>query len=219
MKNVFLTVLILLLCQQTYLSAQQSRPKSNTSTTTKPATSTTNNSGTTTTRPKAGSTVKSTTTTTNNTPKNTTKNPKAKNGFFFGGGVNMTTDGAHYAIDANPYLGYRPMNKAQLGIGPTIQYRPQSTVPLLIGARGFGRYDIMPNIYLQAQYEALGYQPSNTGESKTAIVQRLPIGGGYNHRLFGINANFTVSYDLLYNKATSPFSSPLTVTGGFNLGK
>lgn len=229
MKNYLLTLFVCLLLVQFSALAQQTRGGVKT-TPQQPATngSTKTNTPTNNDRPKAavGGSTKPTNNTTNNTSNNTNGNigggtqsasgihiPGMPKTVFIGGGVHGTTDGTNYAIDANPYIGYRPMPKAQMGVGPTLQYRPSSSTPIILGARAFGRYDIMAGVYGEAQYEFLSYR---TADNTSRSTHRLPIGGGYNRRIAGINSNVSITYDLLYNKATSPYNSPLTITGGIN---
>ena len=220
MKNYFLILTVFCSLTSTLVLAQQTRPKATPSNNTQ--TNTNTNTNTNTGRPKAA--VGNNTTPSNNNNNNNNANatpqsnihiPGMPKKVFIGGGVNATTNGTTFAVEANPYLGYRPVNNAQIGVGPTLQYRPSSTTPIIWGGRAFARYDVIPNVFGQAQYEFLNYQ---TADNQNRTTHRLPIGGGYNRKFMGVNTNLTITYDLLYKKGESPYNSGLTITGGINLG-
>ncbi len=159
-----------------------------------------------------------TNTNTNTNKKSTTSNQKpkssSKTGVFFGGGVNTTTDGKNFMIDAQPYIGYRMSPQIQFTAGPVYQYQGGSTPLNLFGARASSRVDITSGVYAMGMFEGLYYKQ---GESNK-VVTRLPLGAGYSHNLFGVGANISVMYDVLYNKSTSPYASPFVISGGINIG-
>lgn len=229
MKNHLLVFFALCMLGSGQLFAQQTRPKAtptntntntntNTPTNGSPKTNTNTNTG----RPKATVNTGNTTTPKGNTaPTNTPQQsnihlPGMPKKVFIGGGVNATTNGTTFAIEANPYLGYRLMRNAQIGIGPTLQYRPSSSTPIIWGGRAFARYDVIPNVFVEGQYEFLNYQ---NADNQNRSTHRLPIGGGYNRNFMGVNTNVSITYDLLYKKGNSPYNSPLTITGGINFGR
>lgn len=178
-------------------------------------------SGGTTVKPKNGGTN-----TTNSTPQKgtSTKQNKAqniptprgngKNGIFFGGGINSTTDTKNFMIDVQPFIGYRA-NQLLLTAGPVYQYQSGASTRHIFGARTSARYDIVQGLYGVAQFEALRYQQGDVSYN----TMRLPIGAGYSQSFFGIGANLSVMYDVLYSKNNnSPYATPFVISGGINLG-
>lgn len=143
------------------------------------------------------------------TPKNS-----GKNGIFFGGGINSTTDTKNFMIDVQPFIGYRA-NQLLLTAGPVYQYQSGANTRHIFGARTSARYDIVQGLYGIAQFEALHYQQGDAGYN----TMRLPIGAGYSQSFFGIGANLSVMYDVLYSKNNnSPYATPFVISGGINLG-
>lgn len=157
---------------------------------------------------------KSTNTNNASTSGNKKNKSGSKTGVFFGGGVNTTTDGKNFMIDAQPYIGYRISPQIQFTAGPLYQYIGGSTPLSLFGARAAGRYDITSGVYATGMFEGMYYKQ---GESNRTVM-RMPLGAGYSHNLFGVGANVSVMYDVLYNKATSPYSTPFIISGGINIG-
>ena len=148
-----------------------------------------------------------------NTNNQTNSPSNSKGKIFWGGGVNTTTDGKNFIIDAQPYIGYRLTPKAQITAGPVYQYQGGNNISIY-GARVASRYDIFAGAFAAGMFEYMNYNQNDQNHS----LVRLPLGLGYSHSLFGIGANVSVMYDVLHNKSTSPYATPFMISGGFTLG-
>jgi len=130
-------------------------------------------------------------------------------------------------VQIAPIVGYRVTNDFSAGVGVQYQYiKFKRFVPALTsnnyGASVFARYRVKAPFFLQAEYEYLNYEYFVTAsESLRSSLSSVFVGGGISQPLGG-NAAFTLSvmYNLSYDATdlNSPYSSPLRVTGGINLG-
>jgi len=130
-------------------------------------------------------------------------------------------------IQIAPIIGYRVTNDFSAGVGVQYQYiKFKRFTPELTsnnyGTSVFARYRIKSPIFLQAEYEYLNYEYYViASESLRSTLSSIFVGGGISQPLGG-NASFTLMamYNLSYDEAdlTSPYSSPLRITGGINLG-
>lgn len=130
-------------------------------------------------------------------------------------------------IQIAPIVGYRITNDFSAGVGVQYQYtKLKRFAPALTsnnyGASVFTRYRIKSPFFLQAEYEYLNYENfiSATEKSRRSISS-IFVGGGISQPI-GANAAFTLSvmYNLSYDETdiNSPYSSPLRIGGGINLG-
>ncbi len=125
-------------------------------------------------------------------------------------------------------VGYRVTNDFSAGLGVQYQYTKNKRFsPALTsnnyGASIFTRYRIKSPFFLQVEYEYLDYEITfiPSFETERRSVSSLFAGGGITQPI-SANAAFTllVLYNLSYDQTdlTSPYSSPLRVSGGINLG-
>lgn len=166
-------------------------------------------------KPKSAPDTNTKASSSNNKRNNPGKPLLTGNKVFIGGGVYTSTDLNSFVIDANPYLGYRVSNKTTVGVGPVYQYRQTNTPVHIYGLRAFGRHDIVPGIWLEADYE---YMNVPVGDNQRTSTSRLPVGAGMSKSIGGMNFNGAVLYDLLYNKDRSPYGSPFVIRGGVTFG-
>ncbi|MBK8472287.1 MAG: hypothetical protein IPL33_09005 [Sphingobacteriales bacterium] len=133
---------------------------------------------------------------------------------FWGGGVNTTTDGKNFIVDAQPFVGYRLTPSMQLTAGPVYQYQSGNDLNIY-GARLGSRYDIAAGAFAAGMFEFMNYRQNDQNRS----VARLPLGVGYNHNLFGMGANLSVMYDVLHKSGNgSPYATPFIISGGVTIG-
>jgi len=210
-------------------NSQTTQPKSSSSTqsnsSNKTTTTTTNNQSSNKTNNRnnnrTGNGGTSTHTNTNTNPPRTNTpigGMTGQNGVYIGGGVNSGTDGKNFFVEANPYLGYRFNQRTDMGVGPIYQYRQSGGNPWnMYGMRAFVRYNLTYGVHLTAEYEWLNF-PGATLDDPRRSTSRLPIGATINRNFAGMNFNGGVTYDLLHNKDTSPYSTPFTIRGGVNFG-
>ncbi|MGB1204744.1 MAG: hypothetical protein ACPG5B_03800 [Chitinophagales bacterium] len=227
---------ITLLCLNTTANAQNSRVKANktvvetskksknpikrASKKTKTKANTSSNSST-------SGKANTTTTSPTRTDRNNTNRPSSsgnifqnsastgRRGAYLGGGVNTSTDGKSLFLEANPYLGYRFNSRANVGFGPIYQFRQTDEAWHAWGLRGFARYSFLQGVYASAEYEMMNFP---VGDNQRSTTARMPVGGGMNRNIGGVNVNFSAMYDLLYSKDKSPYGSPFIFRGGINFG-
>lgn len=131
-------------------------------------------------------------------------------------------------VQIAPIVGYRITNDLSAGIGLQYQYTKNKRINPAIVSNNYGtsiftRYRVKDPFFLQAEYEYLNYEvtfiPSFETERRTA--SSLFVGGGITQPI-GANAAFTLSvmYNLSYDETdvNGPYSSPLRIGGGINLG-
>ncbi|OWY23493.1 hypothetical protein BVG80_08330 [Sphingobacteriales bacterium TSM_CSM] len=156
-----------------------------------------------------------------------------KNAFSFHGGINLVTDGGSFGIDAFPNINFNPAGKRfSANAGPMYQLRQAGgSVQQVFGARANAQYRLLPGLYANAGWETTNlpnprYTPPNVKDPNTTInpqpkrltTNRLPLGAGFTQRLFGVNVDVCVMYDLLYRKNSSPYATPYLFRGGVFLG-
>ncbi len=196
-------------------ASQKTKTKSNTSSNS--SSSTSGKASTTTTTTTRPNTTTSTTTNRPSSSGNIFRNSASTGGrgAYLGGGVNTSTDGKSLFLEANPYLGYRFNSRANVGFGPIYQFRQAGEAWHAWGLRGFARYSFLQGVYASAEYEMMNFPAGDNQRSTTA---RMPVGGGMNRNIGGVNVNFSAMYDLLYSKDKSPYGSPFIFRGGINFG-
>lgn len=166
-------------------------------------------------------------------PSENTEDKKAgllKNAFSFRGGLNLITDGGSFGIDAFPNMNFHPSQRFSADAGPVYQLRQANgSAQQVFGARANARYQFLPGLYANAGWETMNLPnpryvespPAETNmiaQPKRTTTNRLPLGAGFTQRLFGINVDVAVMYDLLYRKNTSPYATPYMFRGGVFLG-
>lgn len=131
-------------------------------------------------------------------------------------------------VQIAPLAGYRVTNDFSVGLGIQYQYtKNKRYTPALTsnnyGTSVFARYRIKAPFFLQAEYEYLNYELTSipSFEKSRRSLSSLFVGGGISQPI-NANAAFTLSvlYNLSYDETdlTSPYSSPLKISGGINLG-
>lgn len=127
--------------------------------------------------------------------------------FFTGGGLGLQI-GTVTLIDVSPHIGYYLTERIALGVGGTYQYYRIKTTQFeystdIWGARAFGRYYFLENIFGHFEYEYLNYEAAlidpygfYTGNLKRVGVNNVLVGAGYRENIFG---NSYINALLLWN--------------------
>ena len=141
------------------------------------------------------------------TSKTRTKGPKPewRSKLFIEGNMGMSFSGNYIQIEVSPVIGYDITDRFSLAAGPIyefISYKPYSTSDdrvkvNLAGARTFGRFYVIEQLFAHAEYDFLRYK-DNFGNKTSA--NRLPLGAGYHARTSGGGVSMAVMalYDVLY---------------------
>jgi len=146
------------------------------------------------------------------------KGPKKSitNKFYFGGNLGFTL-GSYTSISIWPMIGYKITPKFSAGIQPGYDYikynfNGNNYETSNYGLKVFTRYRIIPQFYLQAEYDYINYEiynwnPPADPVSSRAFVPFLLLGGGLSQQL-GDNSwvYIQILFDVLQD-ANSPFSS------------
>jgi hypothetical protein len=152
-------------------------------------------------------------------PKGTSKNSAAglplSERLFFGGGGGFNTGihpyyGFKYTyISVSPLVGYRVTLPWSVGVQLTYQtYRfPTQNVRLdQYGVAPFTQYRF-GKLFAYGEYQVISVPTFDKSSRK--LYNRLPIGIGFTQPIGSRAAiNAVALYDVIYNKATSPFGSP-----------
>lgn len=146
-----------------------------------------------------------------------------KDRLYYGGNFGMQF-GTVTLIDFSPLLGVMITPKFSSGVGITYQYfkdrRYIGGEASSYGGRLFSRYNVLPNIFLHAEYESINFDNYNIFSDRFERIwsSGLFLGGGY-FAPFGPRggANFTFLYNVLYNNLRSPYSEPYVIRVGFVL--
>lgn len=147
--------------------------------------------------------------------------PPLRDRMFYGGNFGMSF-GTITFLDISPLAGVMITDKLSSGLGMTYQYfndsRFTGSSNSLYGGRIFSRYNVFPNIFLQAEYESLNFEFFNftTETIGRSWVNALLVGGGY-FMPFGERggANFTFLYNLNFDPRRSPYNEPYIIRVGF----
>ena len=131
-------------------------------------------------------------------------------------------------VQVAPIVGYRITNDLSAGLGVQYQYTKNKRINPAVVSNNYGtsiftRYRVKAPFFLQAEYEYLNYEVTfvPSFETERRSVSSLFVGGGISQPI-NENAAFTLSvlYNLSYDETdiNSPYSSPLRISGGINLG-
>lgn len=139
---------------------------------------------------------------------------------FVGGNVGASLgNSATSFVEISPLLGYKITEKFAAGAGVTYQYfgqRQNNYKATVIGWRTLARYDILPALFAQTEYEVLNFRVNGGDPDR---IRRWPIGGGYRQRLGGRSAVTAILMrDLLWDENASPYGSPWITRIGVNVG-
>lgn len=146
-----------------------------------------------------------------------------KDRLYYGGNLGLQF-GTVTLIDVSPLVGVMITPKLSGGLGGTFQYfddnRFQGGQGTSYGGRVFGRYNILPNIFTQLEYESINWNAYNffLEDFRRTWTNALFIGGGY-FAPFGSRggANFTFLYNVLHNNRNSYYAEPYVIRVGFVL--
>jgi hypothetical protein len=146
-----------------------------------------------------------------------------KDRLYYGGNFGMQF-GTVTLIDFSPLVGVMITPKFSSGVGITYQYfndrRYIGGQSSSYGGRLFSRYNVLPNIFLHAEYESINFDNYNLISDRFERIwsNALFLGGGY-FAPFGPRggANFTFLYNVLHDNLRSPYGEPYVIRVGFVL--
>lgn len=126
-----------------------------------------------------------------------------KSRLFTGGNIGLSFSNTYSFVEVSPIIGYYFTDKLSAGLGPSYQYHKFSFGSFnssfnIIGARAFGRYDILDNIFAHAEYGTFSYKDSS--EDRRESFSMLPIGGGYRQFMGRTSLYVMALYDFFYAK-------------------
>jgi hypothetical protein len=154
---------------------------------------------------------------------NVEEKPPLSERMFFGGNFAMQF-GTITFIDVSPLAGVMITDRFSSGLGITYQYFKDNRFiggeNNIYGGRIFSRYNVLPNVFVHAEYESLNLDLFNPLREtfERSWVPGLFVGGGY-FAPFGNRggANFTFLYNLIYDNVRSPYNQPYVIRVGFML--
>jgi hypothetical protein len=146
-----------------------------------------------------------------------------KDRLYYGGNFGMQF-GTVTLIDFSPLVGVMITPKFSSGVGITYQYfndqRFLGGETSSYGGRLFGRYNVLPNIFLHSEFESINFDNYNFSSEQFERIwsNGLFLGGGY-FVPFGPRggANFTFLYNVLHDNLQSPYGEPYVIRVGFVL--
>lgn len=153
------------------------------------------------------------------------ENPPLKERMYYGGNLSLQFGWLTF-VDVSPLAGAMITEKYSAGVGATYQYfnnrfynNAQSHV---YGGRIFNRYNVLPKIFLHAEYEALNVEVANPVPNTSEViftrdwVPGLFAGAGY-FTPFGERGgmNFMLLYNFTYDNRRSPYNEPYVLRVGF----
>lgn len=146
-----------------------------------------------------------------------------KDRLYFGGNLGLQF-GTITLIDVSPLVGVMITPRLSGGVGGTFQYyddnRFQGAQGTSYGGRVFGRYNILPNIFTQAEYESINWNAYDffAEDFRRTWSNALFLGAGY-FAPFGNRggANFTFLYNVLHDNLNSYYAEPYVIRVGFVL--
>lgn len=156
----------------------------------------------------------------NNSLKGVPPNERVVFGGGLGGGFSSTQD----FVMLSPSLGYMLTRKLMGGVSFTYRYTKYKYVTPNVsfndyGVAPFARFMIFNNLFLHTEYEYLNYQFYETRKAYNSFLA----GGGFvqpvgnNASLYFI-ALYNFSYQTPLAGQYSPYSSPLVIRAGINVG-
>lgn len=150
-----------------------------------------------------------------------------KDRITIGGDLGLSFGNQLTYIRVAPLLGYIVSPKITIGAGPSFQYwEDKRFIPSLettiYGGSTFGRYFVLEQLFLQAEFEVLNldeinFSPSSDFSSRDRVtIPVFFVGGGYSQRSAGGSGFFvSVMYDLI-GDLNSPYPNDLVFrVGGF----
>lgn len=137
---------------------------------------------------------------------------------YFGGNVGFQL-GTSMFIDLSPLVGYHVTDRFSTGLGITYRYVKFGTYQAsTYGARVFARYLFTSHLFAHAEYENLNtpVYVRATNDYQKEWVPGIFVGGGFTQQIGQRSFfNLLLLYNLAYDQAKSPYSSPLVIRLGF----
>jgi hypothetical protein len=142
-----------------------------------------------------------------------------KDKFIFGGNAwgGFTSYGTFFTLQ--PWVGYKLRPKTIVGVGASYLYQTVNVPPYpaysesVYGPSLFVRQYIAEPIFLYGEYQALNFLAYDAFNQLHRVWDsRLLLGGGYGASRGGYAL---VLYDVIWNRTSSHWSSPLVIRVGF----
>lgn len=141
--------------------------------------------------------------------------------FYYGGYLNLTF-GSYTALGIEPLIGYKINPKLSAGAIVTYEYIRDNGYSGYTykasnyGASIFGRYRVIPQFYLHAEFKEMNYDSYYLiGQNNRIWVPFLLLGGGYSQQISRNTwMNTQILFDVLQNE-NSPYRN---WTPFFNIG-
>ncbi|MFO7824455.1 MAG: hypothetical protein R6V72_11000 [Cyclobacterium sp.] len=153
------------------------------------------------------------------------ENPPLKDRLYFGGNGSVQF-GTITFVEVSPLAGVMITEKYSVGAGATYQYFNnrfyRDAAGHIYGGRIFNRFNLLPRIFLHAEYEALNVKVANPIPNSNDVfitrewVPGLFGGAGY-FTPFGERGgmNFMLLYNFSYDNRRSPYNEPYVIRVGF----
>jgi hypothetical protein len=147
-----------------------------------------------------------------------------------GGGLGLSFSSYQDFISVSPQIGYMVTRRLIAGTGLTYRYTNYKYYNPSIKLNDFGvnpflRFTVYRNIFIQTEYEYLNYEfPLNSiGETTRENFNSFLAGGGFVQPIgqkvsFYVMAMYNFSYRDPDPGEYSPYSSPLIIRAGINIG-
>ncbi len=164
---------------------------------------------------------------------NSLKGVPAKDRVVFGGGFGLSFSSYQDFISVSPQVGYFITRKLVAGTGVTYRYTNYKYYSPSIklndyGVNPFLRFTVYRNIFIQTEYEYLNYEFPDynagvAGETTRKNFNSFLAGGGFVQPVgqkvsFYIMALYNFSYSDPRPGEYTPYSSPLIIRAGINIG-
>ena len=152
--------------------------------------------------------------------------PTIKQKLFFGGGLGLSFGDVDY-VEVAPLVGYHFTPKLDGAAQPFYRWVNDSRYAEDISTNDYGidlfaRYFVVPNIFVEGEYEYLSYEyPTPTFDIQRTTLNSFLAGGGFSQPM-GKNAAFYVSvlYNFSYdnNDPNMPYGDAWVVQAGVTAG-
>jgi len=146
-----------------------------------------------------------------------------KQNWFYGGGIGLGLGDVDY-FEISPLVGYNINPRTSVGLSLLYRYRKDNRIEPSqstndYGSTLFGRFFVIPRVYIQAEYEYLSYEDYFKSSTERTNFGSFLAGGGATMPVGG-NASLylTALYNFSYDKADSPYSDPLVLRFGVGIG-
>jgi len=143
---------------------------------------------------------------------------------FLGGGLGLNFGDVRY-FDVQPMIGVKLTPQFSTGVSLLYRYRKDTRYAQDLktedyGGTLFGRYHVIPAVFLQAEYEYLNYEyyRFNLSKSRDDFSSFLA-GAGVSQPLGGNSSLYASAlYNFSYNNPDSPYDSPWVYRVGVSFG-